>query len=351
MSGDQHIVLSDFPMTVADAVSLTMGELSCGEMTTSITHASMLEYAGKGAVCFAEDMKAFGRLTQTKDVTCLITQDIWHHLSEETNFDHLSIALIIVDRPKDRFAVLMARLYPPSASTGKIDAMASISADAAIGQNVQIDAFVRIGCKAVIGDNTIILSGAVIGDNVIIGQNCLIMPGVHIEHATLGDHVQISSGSVIGHIGFGVTGDGKNQLISHIGKVIIGDHCYIGALNSIDRGMLGNTVLGSKVMTDSQCHIAHNVQIGNGCIICAKSGIAGSVTIGERNILGPDVGVASHVNIGSGNLFASRSGITKDVSSGNFMGGFPAVPIADYRVQVAAVRRMARNLKSKAGKE
>ena len=351
MSDDRHIVLSAFPLTVADAVLLTMGELSCGEMTTPITHATMLEYAGKGAVCFAEDMKAFERLNQTKDVTCLITQDIWHHLSEETNYDDVSIALIIVDRPKDRFASLMSRLYPPSASTGKIDTMASIAADATIGHNVQIDAFARIGSKAVIGDNTIIASNTVIGDNVIIGRDCWIMPGVHIEHATLGDQVQISSGSVIGHIGFGVTGDGKNQLISHIGKVIIGDHCYIGALNSIDRGMLGDTVIGNHVMTDSQCHIAHNVQIGNGCIICAKSGIAGSVTIGERNIFGPDVGVASHVTIGSGNLFASRSGITKDVSSGNVLGGFPAVPIADYRVQVAAVRRLARNLKSRAGKE
>jgi UDP-3-O-[3-hydroxymyristoyl] glucosamine N-acyltransferase len=353
MAGHHHYIPSSaLPISVSDAVALIGGKLVQGAPDAMITHASMLDNATNGAMCFAEHTKAFARIADIEGVTCLTNQDTLDQLTEtdKTKRKH-PLAIIIVDRPKDRFAVLMATLYPAAKSTGRIHAMSSIADDAVIGKNVQIDAFVAIASKAVIGDNSIIKSGAVIGENVIIGQNVLIMPQVHIEHAAIGDHVQISPGSVIGNTGFGISGDGQNRLAPHIGKVIIGDHCYIGSLNTIDRGMLGDTSIGAHVMTDSRCHIAHNVKIGKGNIICAKVGFAGSVTVGERNIFGPEVGVASHVTIGSGNLFASRCGVTKDITNGHVLGGFPAVAMSDYRLQVAALRRLARELKSKAGKE
>lgn len=344
--------ISSFPLTVADAVNLTSGELCCGNPDGKITHASMLEHATDGSVCFIGNANLFSHLSDSKGITCLTTREIWDSLpdsSKSAESDRLTI--IIVDNPKDRFTAIMLKLYPESKSTGKIDPMTSIADDAQIGKNVQIDAFVRIGSKARIGDNSIIKSGAVIGDNVSIGNEALIMPNVHIEHSVIGNNVHISTGSVVGHIGFGVTSDGKNQLVPHIGRVVIGDNCYLGALCAIDRGMLGDTVLGSQVIVDNHCHFSHNIQIGNGNIFCAMIGIAGSVEIGERNIFGPKVGIASHLKIGSGNLFAAKTGITKNVVDGNVMGGFPAAPIADYRLQVAALRRLARDIKSKAGKE
>ena len=353
MAGHHHYIPSSaLPISVSDAVALIGGELVQGAPDAMITHASMLDNATNGAMCFAEHTKAFAQIADIEGVTCLTNQDTLDQLTEtdKTKRKH-PLAIIIVDRPKDCFAVLMGTLYPAAKSTGGINAMSSIADDAVIGKNVQIDAFVAIASKTVIGDNSIIKSGVVIGENVIIGQNVLIMPQVHIEHAAIGDHVQISPGSVIGNTGFGISGDGQNRLAPHIGKVIIGDHSYIGSLNTIDRGMLGDTSIGAHVMTDSRCHIAHNVKIGKGNIICAKVGFAGSVTVGERNIFGPEVSVASHVTIGSGNLFASRGGVTKDITNGHVLGGFPAVAMSDYRLQVAALRRLARELKSKAGKE
>ena len=347
-----HINPSAFPMRVSEAVAIIAGELAQGAPDAMITHASMLDNATNGAMCFAENTKSFARIADMAGVICLTNQDTLDQLTDTDKAKRKHpLAIIVVDRPKDRFAVLMETLYPASKSNGRIHAMSAIADDAVIGKNVQIDAFVAIASKAVIGDNTIIKSGAVIGENVIIGQHVLIMPQVHIEHAVIGDHVQISPGSVIGNTGFGVSGDGQNRLAPHIGKVVIGDHCYIGSLNTIDRGMLGDTSIGAHVMTDSRCHIAHNVKIGKGNIICAKVGFAGSVTVGERNIFGPEVSVASHVTIGSGNLIASRAGATKDITSGHVLGGFPAGPMADFRLQVAALRRLARELKSKAGKE
>lgn len=347
-----HIRLSDHPMSIADAVALTSGELSSGSPDQMITHATTLEHASHGAICFAENTNAFLRLADEQGVTCLTTKDTLDHIPDEVKTRRKNPpAIILVDRPKDRFAYVMEQLYPKAKSTGYIHPMSSVASDAIIGDHVQIDAFVEIGSNVRIGDNSIIKSGTVIGDDVIIGTHVLVMPHVHIEHAVIGDHVQICSGSVIGNYGFGISSDGRNRLVPHIGRVIIGDHSHIGGLNTIDRGMLDDTVIGQHVMTDNQCHIAHNVQIGNGNIICGKVGIAGSVVIGERNIFGPEVGVASHITIGAGNLFASRSGITKDIGNGHVMGGFPAVPMADYRLQVAGLRRLARELKSKARKE
>ena len=34
--------------------------------------------------------------------------------------------------------------------------------------------------------------------------------------------------------------------------------------------------------------------------------------------------------------------MTKDIGHGNVMGGFPAVPVQDFRRQVAAIRRLSK---------
>ena len=146
MAGHHHYIHSSaFPISVSDAVALIAGELVQGAPDAMITHASMLDNATNGAVCFAENTKAFARIADIAGVTCLTNQDTLDHLTEadKTKRKH-PLLIIIVDRPKDRFAVLMASLYPAAKSTGRIHTMSSIADDAVIGKNVQIDAFVAI---------------------------------------------------------------------------------------------------------------------------------------------------------------------------------------------------------------
>ena len=97
-------------------------------------------------------------------------------------------------------------------------------------------------------------------------------------------------------------------------------------------------------MIDSMVHIAHNVHVGDGTIICGMVGIAGSTRIGRNNVFAATAGVADNITIGDGNMFAARSGVTNRIGDGQVMGGYPAVPINQHRRQVIALRRLAKSI-------
>jgi UDP-3-O-[3-hydroxymyristoyl] glucosamine N-acyltransferase len=88
--------------------------------------------------------------------------------------------------------------------------------------------------------------------------------------------------------------------------------------------------------------IAHNVQLGPGCVVVAQSGISGSTRIGTGSLLAAQVGVIGHLTIGPGVRLAARSAVTRDLEGGQTYGGVPAVPVGQWRRQVAAVHRLGR---------
>ena len=119
----------------------------------------------------------------------------------------------------------------------------------------------------------------------------------------------------------------------------------IGCGSTIDRGSLSNTIIGKNTYLDNQIHIAHNVKIGKGSIICGQSGIAGSTNIGDNVVIAAQVGISGHLNIKSNTILSARSGVTKDINNAELMGGFPAIPIKEFRKQQATLRIMTKKLK------
>ena len=75
-------------------------------------------------------------------------------------------------------------------------------------------------------------------------------------------------------------------------------------------------------MVDNLVHIAHNVKIGKGSIICGQSGIAGSTNIGDNVVIAAQVGISGHLNIKSNTILSARSGVTKDINNAELMGVF-----------------------------
>ena len=139
------------------------------------------------------------------------------------------------------------------------------------GKNVLIGKNVFIGKNSNIGSNTIIES------NVKIGENCIIGSFVVIRNSLISNNVYIQDGSKIGIKGFGfIPNKNKNIRTPHIGKVIIGEGVEIGANSTIDRGSFIDTVIGKNTFLDNQVHVAHNVQIGENCMIAGQVGFAGS---------------------------------------------------------------------------
>jgi UDP-3-O-[3-hydroxymyristoyl] glucosamine N-acyltransferase len=160
-------------------------------------------------------------------------------------------------------------------------------------------------------------NGVTRGENVVLGARVVI-----------GDRVRIGPGCVIGAPGFGwATGpDGRVRAVPQVGGVVIEDDVHLGSLCTIDAGTLAPTIIRRGAKIDSQVHVGHNCDIGEGAMIAAQSGFAGSVKIGRGVLVGGQVGVADHVTVGDGARIAGKSGVIGDVPSGAVVAGYPAVP-------------------------
>jgi UDP-3-O-[3-hydroxymyristoyl] glucosamine N-acyltransferase len=108
--------------------------------------------------------------------------------------------------------------------------------------------------------------------------------------------------------------------------VIIEDDVEIGANTCIDRGAIGDTVIGQGVKLDNLIQIGHNVKIGAYSIMASQVGISGSTVIGQGCQFGGQVGTAGHLHIGDGCKIAAKSGVPGDLEAGGIYAGIPAMP-------------------------
>ncbi len=214
-----------------------------------------------------------------------------------------------------------SHLEPGIDSSAFIEPGAAVSEDSYIGPNCVI-------CK-----NTEIKAGAVLRANVYVGNGSYVGKGSRIEpgvviynDCSIGDECVLHSGSVIGAEGFGFIpdGEGEPRKIPQIGGVRIGNKVEIGACTTIDRGTIGNTVIGNGVKIDNHVQVGHNVKVGNNCIIVAQTGLAGSSILEDNVIMAAKSGTSDHVRVGKGSTVAALGGVIKDISPGSVVSGFPA---------------------------
>ena len=194
---------------------------------------------------------------------------------------------------------------------------AIIGENVRIGEDTWIQAYVFIGDSVQIDDGVTISPFVYIGDDVQIGAQTFIYPMVSIrEDVKIGERVIIHSGTVIGSDGFGFAQvSDRHHKVPQIGTVIIEDDVEIGANVTIDRG-LRETIVGRGTKIDNLVQIAHNVVIGEDCVIVAQVGIAGSTEIKDRVTLAGQAGVVGHITIGENAQIAARAGVSKDIPPG-----------------------------------
>ena len=166
---------------------------------------------------------------------------------------------------------------------------------------------------------------------MILGDNCLIGDNVSIYFSKISDNVKIYQGAKIGGEGFGFAIHKKGfKKIPQLGRVIIDKNVEIGCNSTIDRGSIGDTVIGENSMIDNIVHLGHNVKIGKNCIIAAMTGISGSSTLGDNVLVGGQVGISGHIRIGNNVKIAAKSGVMKNIDDNNSVGGYPAENIIDW---------------------
>jgi len=254
----------------------------------------------------------------------------------------LMIAQIIHDDPMGAFISLLHHFHPVRRPVPGVREGAIVSQDAVLEDGVVVEAGAIIEAGARVGTRAVIGAGCYVGAWVTVGKESVLYPRVVLlASATLGRRVMVQAGTVIGSDGFGYRWNGHaHRKIPQVGSVIIEDDVEIGANCTIDRAMVGQTVIGMGTKIDNLVHIGHNVRIGERCLIIAQVGISGSVRIGQGVTLAGQVGVADHAVIGDGVTVVAQSGVHGTVAAGELIAGTPHIPHAAWRRVAAALPRL-----------
>jgi len=227
--------------------------------------------------------------------------------------------------------------WPVIHPSATIHETASIDEDAIIGPGVVISRNVKIGRGSIIKANSVLEQDAV------IGEDCILHPNVVVSHACeLGNRVILKSGCIIGMEGFGFAQDdkGRSHRIPQTGKVVIEDDVLMGSQCNVDRATWGETRIRAGSKFDALCHIAHNAEIGEDCIIVAQTGVAGSSTLGKRVIVSGQSAITDHVSITDDVTLVQRAGVINDIDRPGVYAGTPVQPVKDYFKNSAVAHKL-----------
>ena len=253
----------------------------------------------------------------------------------------------------DRMAIaILSALFDRGPAHGSgIHPAAVVAPDAVIGEGASIGPCAVIGAGSTIGAGTTVLSHVSVGADVVVGRDCVLHPGVRLcDRVRLGDRVVIHCNTVIGSDGFSFlpvsNPDGSSNGIAapkrthSLGTVVIEDDVEIGAGTTVDRATLRETRIGRGTKVDNQVQIAHNVVIGENCVICGMTGIAGSCVIGDRVVIASGAGLAPHLTIGDGATITASAGLASRVPPGAVFSGTPATYHEKFMSRLADIGRL-----------
>jgi UDP-3-O-[3-hydroxymyristoyl] glucosamine N-acyltransferase len=300
-----------------------------------ITGVAGLVEAGPHEISWVAERKYAAALARSSAGAVIVGKDVWKAAMPTITVDDPSLAII---RVMEHFSP--APDHPPVGrhSTAVVAESAEVEASAAVG------AYAFVGEKARIGRNTVLYPHVYVGAETTIGDGCILYPSVVVrERCRIGHRVILHPHVTIGADGFGYQLDkGQHRKIPQIGTVVIEDDVEVGAGACIDRAKFGVTRIGEGTKIDNLVQVAHNVQVGQHCLLVAQVGIAGSARLGSYVVLGGKVGVRDHVAIGDQVQTAACSCISKDVPAGQVLMGIPAYDVKAFFRDQSLLRRLDR---------
>lgn len=307
-----------------------------GAYDGSIGGIASLAEAEQGDLSFLGNPKYRSKVADSQASVILVPNDY-----EETpkagqlylKLENPSFALALICRD------IEGKLLPkPSAG---VHPSSVIESDADVSPEASIGAFCYIGSGAKIGAS-VLESHVTVGRDAVIGEGAHLFSRVSVgDYCEIGERNRLMSGSVIGSDGYGYEyEDGTHQRVPQIGNVVTAADVDIGANSTIDRARFGSTQIGAGTKIDNQVQIAHNVRIGQHCLIVAQVGISGSTVLGDGVIVAGQAGLAGHLKIGSGAMIAGGTAVINDIDAQSKVRGYPAMPLMLFNRMAVLQRKL-----------
>ena len=334
----------------AQQIAAVLGGALYGNSNAKVSDVAPIEQAQACHLTFITDEKYLPFLEKTKAGVILITRSVVEgKITFPDGEGRSGGAVILVDNARGAMGQLLkmvsAAMFP--AKKG-IEQPCFIAEGVQVPEEAYIGAFAYIGKNVHLGVGVQIYPQVYIGDNVTIGDGAILYAGVKVyANCKVGKQCILHSGVVIGADGFGFEPDaqGVNQKIPQIGNVIIEDDVEIGANTTIDRAMMGSTIVRKNVKVDNLVQIAHNVEVGESTFLCAQVGIAGSSKVGKHCILTGQVGVAGHIEVTDNCIFGAQTGVASSVRKPGMYQGYPAIDAANWRRSTVGFKQLPDILK------
>ena len=305
----------DFPRAYSarEIAELTGGKI-IGDPERQVKGLNELHVVRPGDVSFV-DHKKYYKKTLNSEASVII-------INEETEPPE-GKTLILHEKPFDAFMLLISHFRPFVSSSQMISSTAKI------------------------GEGTVIQPGAFVGNHVTIGKNCIIHSNVSIyDYTVIGDRVIVHSGSAIGSDGyyFQRRENGYVKFLSG-GRTVLEDDVEVGAMCAIDRGVTGDTIIGSGTKMDNHCQVGHDTVIGKNCLVGAFTAIAGVTKIEDDVILWARVSIGKDLIIGKGAVMMATAGTEKSIEGGKVYMGAPAIEVRQYWRQYSSLKNLPEIIK------
>lgn len=303
-----------------------------GDGEVEIRRVAPIESAGSGDLTFVANPRYLKFLAGCRAAAVILAPD-----APATPLPSLRAA-----DPYLAFSRAVELFHVPLAWPSGIHPTAQIAASAHLGTDAAVGPFAVIGERVHIGAGARIAAHVVVYDDVTIGERFTAHAHVTVrERVRIGDDVVLHAGAVIGSDGFGYApSEGGIRRLLQGGDVVLEDEVEVGANTTVDRAMVGSTVLRRGVKLDNLVMVAHGCDIGAHSMLAAQVGLSGSTRIGQWVRMGGQVGCAGHLTVGDGAQIAAQSGVNNSVPAGATVGGTPAIEMSLWRRAMVATARL-----------
>ena len=330
------------PFTAAEIARHLQGEV-LGDSEVMLLSFAPADTAQTGDLTFAENEEYFARADKSAASAIIVSGQL----------TSANKVLIRVKNARVAFAKALTLFFPEPVFPAGVHPTAVIAKDAEVDASAHIGPHCVVGSRTTIGPRVALIAGVCVADHCILDEGVVVFPNVTIyAGCQLGKRVRVHAGTVIGSDGFGFVLDaGAHRKVQQVGIVILGDDVELGACVTIDRGALGPTTIGKGTKVDNLVQIAHNVRIGEHCLIVAQVAIAGSTKLGNYVVVAGQVGIAGHLTIGDQTVISAQSGVMTDTEKGEKIWGTPSQSDIETKRQIIALRKLPELLKRVAALE